>query len=165
MTVVLDAKVFYSVVSSKVGLGKTGEVLIVGPTERDNLFAEDIAGRSKSQNGPIPVQFILPTYSGRHPLRVNDPYLPFTMADYPAVLDAWSQVNGELNNAASLMSTHNEENRRISCGYARVPSDVVDWVVIFSQSYGEVTSPINRLRNTVLACIFSIVGVICIICL
>ena len=87
------------------------------------------------------------------------------MGDYPAILKAWSTENGELNNAGSLMSTHNEEDRHISVGYARIPTDVVDWVVVFGQTYGEVMGPINRLRNTVLVCIFSVVGGIIIVCL
>jgi len=157
--------VLYNVITSRVGLGRTGEVVIIGPDEPDNLFAEQIDGRSESENAEVPLQFVLPPTSDRHPSRAANPYLPFPMGDYPAILKAWSTENGELNNAGSLMSTHNEEDRHISVGYARIPTDVVDWVVVFGQTYGEVMGPINRLRNTVLVCIFSVVGGIIIVCL
>jgi osomolarity two-component system sensor histidine kinase SLN1 len=163
--VVLDARILYNVVTSKVGLGRTGEVVIIGPNEPDNLFAEPVDGRLESQNAEVPLQFVLPPTSNRHPRRAENPYLPFPMGDYPAILKAWSSQNGELNNAGSLMSTHNEENRHIAVGYARIPTDIVDWVVVFGQAYSEVVSPINKLRNTVLICIFSVVGAIIIVCL
>lgn len=166
LTIVLDAQALYDVVESRVGLGKSGEVVIVGPAGRpNNLFAEDVSGRPESQNANVPVQFVLPPYSNRHPLRANDPYLPFPMEAHPAVLHAWSDMNGQLNNAGGLMSTHNEENRKISVGYARVDSDLVDWVLIFGQSHSEVVGPINQLRRTVIASIFSVVGAIAIISL
>lgn len=162
---VLDARVLSSIVTSRVGLGRTGEMVIIGPDEPNNLFADPVDGRPESQNAEVPLKFVLPPTSNRHPSRAKNPYLPFPMGDYPAILKAWSEENGELNNAGSLMSTHNEENRHIAVGYARIPTDVVDWVVVFGQAYSEVVSPINKLRNTVLACIFSVVGAIIIICL
>ncbi|KIW33413.1 uncharacterized protein PV07_00265 [Cladophialophora immunda] len=163
LTVVVDGKSLYDIVESPVGLGKTGEVVIIGPARPDNLFADDIYGRSESENAEVPLQFVLPPYSNRHPERAKDPYLPFPMQDFPAVLRAWSDINGEINNAGALMSTHNENNKKISAGYARVSSDVVDWVVVFGQAHSEVVAPINDLRNTVLACIFSVVGTVIII--
>lgn len=162
---VLDARVLYSVVTSKVGLGHTGEMVIIGPHEPENLFDEKVDGRTESQNAEVPLQFVLPPTSNRHPMRTKNPYIPFPMRDYPAVLKAWSSASGEINNAGSLMSTHNEENRHISVGYARIPTEVVDWVVVVGQAYSEAMAPINKLRNTVLACIFGVVGGILIICL
>ncbi|OAP62757.1 hypothetical protein AYL99_01984 [Fonsecaea erecta] len=160
LTVVVDGKALYNIVESPVGLGKTGEVVIIGPARPDNLFADDVAGRTKAENADVPLQFVLPPYSNRHPLRAKDPYLPFPMEDYPAVLRAWSDMTGEINNAGALMSTHNEENKKISAGFARVSSDLVNWVVVFGQAHSEVVAPINHLRNTVLACIFSVVGAV-----
>ena len=166
VTVVLDAKSLYDVVGSRVGLGSSGEVLIIGPAGRpDNLFAEDVDGRSEAQNANVQVQFELPPTSNRHPARAKDPSLPFPMKDYPAVLHAWSDVNNQLNNAGSLGSTHNEEGRHISVGYARVNSSVVNWVLVFGQSQAEVNAPINQLRKTIIASIFSVVGAIMIVCL
>ncbi|EXJ55949.1 hypothetical protein A1O7_08880 [Cladophialophora yegresii CBS 114405] len=165
LTVVLDAKALYDVVGSRVGLGKTGEVVIVGPGGRpDNLFAERVDGRTDEQNANVELQFVLPPYSNRHPARINNPYLPFPMKDYPAILRAWSDINGELNNAGGLMYTHNEEGFRTSLGYARVSSGIVDWVLVFAQSHREVVAPIKQLQKTVVASIFAVVGAIMLVC-
>ncbi|OAL33499.1 hypothetical protein AYO20_07185 [Fonsecaea nubica] len=160
LTVVVDGKALYNIVESPVGLGKTGEVVIIGPDRPDNLYAENITGRSEPANSNIPTRFVLPPHGDRHPLRAKDPYLPFPMKAYPAVLRAWCVKTGELNNAGAMMSTHNEENQKISAGFAKVSSDIVNWVVVFGQAHSEVVAPINHLRNTVLACIFSVVGAV-----
>lgn len=109
------------------------------------------------------MRFVLPpasnsTFNNRHNLRAfgtGDPTLPFMMGQYPSVLDAWSKVNNEVNNAGSHISTHDEEGKRVSTGYAQVNSPLVDWVVVFEQSYGEVIHPIVQFRNIVLICVFS----------
>ena len=166
ITIVLDAKTLYDVVGSRVGLQKTGEVLIIGPAGRpDNLFLDNVDGRSESQNANVQLQFVLPPTSNRHPARAKNPYIPFPMKDYPAVLHAWSDINGQLNNAGGLMSTHNEEGIKISVGYARVPCVLVNWVLVFGQAHSEVVAPINQLRRTVIASILSVVGAIMIVCL
>jgi osomolarity two-component system, sensor histidine kinase SLN1 len=167
LTVVLDARILYETASSTVGLGKTGEVLVVSPVPADNLFPQDVAGQSYTRDANVPVNFILPpsTIQNRHSLRVEDPALPFAMRDYPCALDAWTADNHDIDNAGSHISTRNEQNYHVSCGYARIPIDTVDWVVIVEKSHGEVVGPINRFRNIILACIFSVLGAIIIVCL
>lgn len=146
-------------------MGDTGEVVIIGATPPTNKFAEQIDGRIASLNEDIPVHFVFPPNPIRHPTRANDTHLPFPMGQYPAVLAAWSVENDELKNAGAIMTTRNEENYRVSVGYAQVASPMVDWVLVFSQSRGEVYAPINSLRNTVLACILGLGGAIIVICL
>jgi osomolarity two-component system, sensor histidine kinase SLN1 len=168
LTIVLDARILYETASSFVGLGKTGEVLVVAPVPSDNLFSENVAHQSATRDANVPVNFILPpsTIQNRHSLRVNDPTLPFAMGDYPCVLDAWTADNHDQNNAGSHISTHNEQNHLVSCGYARIPIDTfINWVVVVEKSHGEVVGPINRFRNIILACIFSVLGAIIIVCL
>ena len=169
LTVVLDARILYNVANDPVGLGRTGEVLVVSAILPDNLFAQPVQGRPASENADVPVNFILPpasnkTLDNRHSVRKTQPHLPFPMKDFPCVLDAWSKVNGQLNNAGSYISTKNEQGKHISCGYAQVRSDVVNWIVVLEQSYGEVIAPIHRLRNAVLICIFSVLGAIIFVC-
>ena len=156
------------------GLGKTGEILVVSayvPEYPDgNLFTHPVRGRPASENGNIPVNFILPpasntTLEDRHSERANDTSKPFLMKDFPCVLEAWSNINGELNNAGSTLSTHNEQGVDISCGYARVQSDLVDWVVVLEESRGEVMHPINDLRNTILIYVFCILAAVVVISL
>lgn len=165
LTIVLDARNMYDIVNSWVGLGATGEVVIIGAARPDNLFQVPPEGRSEADLETLMVQFKLPPYADRHPARVENPYLPFPMRQYPAVLQAWTHDNGgEINNAGTMWHTHNENNRSIAAGYAVVASPIVDWVVVFGQTHGEVEAPLNHLRNTVLACVFSLVAAIIVVC-
>jgi osomolarity two-component system, sensor histidine kinase SLN1 len=71
LTVVVDARLLYDVVSSPEGLESTGEVLIVGPLIDDNLFYQQVRGSSTAKNSDVIMNFILPPYSnatlgGRH---------------------------------------------------------------------------------------------------
>lgn len=163
LTVVVDSRLLYEVAEAREGLGKTGQIVIVGPTNPDNLFSEDIFGRPAGENQNVPVQFVIPPASNsslddRHDRRTasaGNSDLPFMMGQYPSVLDAWSDVNDQVNNAGSHISTNDEEGKRVSTGYARVNSNMVDWVVVFEQSYGEVIHPITEFRKIVLICVFS----------
>ena len=164
LTVVMDAQLLYEIVASPEGLRSTGEVLIVGPFINDNLFYQKVRASSAKQNSDVIMTFILPPYSNttlgdRHALRAfatGNPDLPFTMGQYPAVLDAWSNQNNRINNAGEMISSTNEEGIKVSVGYARLSTSLVDWVLVFEQSHGEVIGPINHFRNIVLACVFSV---------
>ena len=177
ITVVLTANMMYDIVSSPEGLGNTGEILLVGPGDtRHNTFQTEIRGASAQNVSTRLVKFVLPPGSNssvgnRHSLRAwvgGNSNLTFNMSQYPAVVDAWSSENHATNNAAALISTHNEQNVKVSAGYATLPSEFVDWVVVVEQSTCNVlklpvlafaniraavtASPINHLRNVVLAC-------------
>jgi osomolarity two-component system, sensor histidine kinase SLN1 len=142
LTVVLDARLLYNVVASPEGLGDTGEVLLIGPIREDNLFKQDVAGASAADNADVDVWYVLPPPNDRalgyrHNLRAfgtGNPDLPFKMAAYPAVLNAWSKINNKLNNAGAQISTHNEEHKIVSTGYAQVDYEWVDWILVFEQS-------------------------------
>ena len=169
LTVVLDARILYNVANDPVGLGNTGQSLVVSAAPPDNLFAHEVRGRPASENAGVQVRFILPPASNkplddRHSIRKTRPDLPFSLQDFDCVLDAWSKVNGELNNAGSHISTVNEQGKLISCGYSQVRSDIVDWIVVLEQSHGEVFAPIRQLRNAVLICVFSVLGAVALIC-
>jgi osomolarity two-component system, sensor histidine kinase SLN1 len=164
LTVVMDARLLYQVVSSPEGLESTGEALIIDPFINDSRFYQQVRDSSAAKISDVIVDFILPPYNNaslgyRHSLRAfatGNPDLPFTMAQYAAVLDAWSKQNNKINNAGDMISTTNEENIKVSVGYARLSTSLVDWVLIFEQGYDEVIGPINRFRDIVLACVFSV---------
>ena len=164
LTVVMDARLLYEIVASPEGLESTGEVLIIGPLIDDNLFYQQVRGLPSAENSDVIMTFILPpssnaTLGNRHALRAftnGNPDLPFTMAQYPAVLDAWSKQNHGINNAGQIISSTNEEGIKVSVGYAQLSTMLVDWVLIFEQSYDEIIGPINHFRNIVLACVFSV---------
>ena len=170
LTVAINASAIYNVRDATDGLGDTGQILIVGPSTQNNRLPEAILDSEKDGriNGSLGqsqnVQFILPPISNssrgsRHPNRATaQQNPPFEMRQYPAVLDAYSANRGASTNAASLIKTTNEEHKTVSCGYALVLSQMVDWALIVEQSHGEVTAPIGRLRNILLACVFGTVG-------
>ena len=170
ITVVLDAHLIVDVERSTAGLGRTGEILVVGPTTVDNKFPSAVRSGSARLNRTAArdqeVRFVLPpvrntSRSNRHPARPDGSQnAPFEMRRYPSLLHAFSEDNAEIQNAGSLISTRNEENKHVSAGFALPLSPMVDWAVLVEQSHGEVTAPINRLRNVLIACVFATSGVL-----
>lgn len=178
MTIVASAESLISVTKSREGLASTGIVLLVGPNRRGNQFryvnrpaeadylpAEaDLASATVKYVFP-PVQ--LPGQSNRH--QEYSANLSkygssnFTELAYPAVLKGFGNQNSQINNASSLLTTHNENNVSVAVGYARPQSNIVDWVLIVEQSHDEAWAPILRLRNIVLACVFGTIGLILIL--
>jgi hypothetical protein len=134
------------------------------PVYQQYFILPERQGSSNKQNSNVIVDFILPPYSNttlgdRHELRAfatGNPDLPFTMAQYLTVRDAWSKQNDIINNAGEMISSTNEEGIKVSVGYAQLSTSLVDWMLVFEQSYGEVIGPINRFCDIVLACVFSV---------
>ncbi|KAL2039307.1 hypothetical protein N7G274_007975 [Stereocaulon virgatum] len=169
ITIICSAQSVFDLVNSLEGLGNTGSILIVAPdTPGQKVPPSDLNPGTIEANGTaakqLDVRFVLPpmqnaSRSTRHPARAYGmPNTPFTMESYPAVLQAFTTRTGNPNNAGSYISTHNEENIRVSAGYALPGSPLVDWALIVEQSHGEVIAPINHLRNVLVACVFGTVG-------
>ncbi len=164
LTVVFNAQSILSVGSSVDGLGNTGQILIIAPDTPDQRVPASVQSGSdeqaernaaKQQN----VTFVIPpalnsSQSTRHPAHAyGRPNTPFEMQQYPAVLEAYTSPT-----AGSFISTNDEENQQVSAGYALLKSTLVNWSLIVEQSHGEVTAPINHLRNVLVACVFGTVG-------
>ena len=172
ITVVINARLLLEVEGSIVGLGNTGEVLIVGPTTPDNklppelMLTKERLIRNKTLAREQSVHFVFPplrnfSRSARHPSRVyGNPNAAFNMKEYPAVLEAYTNYHNQIQNAGSIISTRNEENKAVSVGFALPVSPMVDWAVLIEQSHAEVTAPINRLRHVLVACVFGTTGVL-----
>lgn len=170
ISVVINARLILEVEESVAGLGKTGEILIVGPLTPDNKLpphlqpGEDHSDSNRTGAKQQLVHFVLPplqnfSRSLRHPDHVfGTPNDSFEMGKYPAIVDAYTKENTEIQNAGSKISTNNEENKKVSVGFALPLSSMVDWVVLVEQSHGEVTAPITRLRNVLVACVFGTTG-------
>ncbi|KIW19355.1 hypothetical protein PV08_03650 [Exophiala spinifera] len=165
LTVLVNCEMLYNVRNSPEGLSSSGEMLLVGPDTTYNYFDMKIRGSSPEQASNELVRFVLPPLNNsvpdhRHQLRasVENATIPFKMSSYPAVLAAWTKNNDAINNAGAYISTHNEDNHRVSVGYATISNTLVDWVVLVERSHGEVVAPINHLRNVVIACVFSVTG-------
>ena len=164
LTVLVDARMLYDIVDSPEGLETTGQVLLIGPTTSSNRFAENTTIGDPGSVNSQPVRFLLPpqsnkTLDDRHNLRAlpdGNPGLPFNAGQYPAVADAFTKNNKAINNAGSMIKTHNEENIEVSAGYATLSTTLVNWALVFEQSHREVVAPITHLRNVLVACKLSI---------
>ena len=170
LTVIIDCRTLFSVAESVEGLGSTGQVLIVGPSTPDNRLVGD--GEYDNGNNSVSkanvenelVEFVLPPVrnisrsSRQSSHNYGTPNAPFPMQQYPAVLDVYTTRNGVDRNAGSLISSKNEDGKDISVGYALPMSAMVDWALIVEQSHQEVTAPITKLRNILLACVFGTAG-------
>lgn len=170
LTVLFSCSTIFSVTQSLEGLGDTGQVLVVGPVTQDNRLEGSLeygdshfvldraAGRTEL------VDFVLPpvlnsSRTNRQSSHIfGSPNAPFQMQKYPAVLDAFTKDNRGDRNAGSMLSSKNEDGQTISVGYALPMSTMVDWALLVEQSHKEVTAPINRLRNILLACVFGTTG-------
>lgn len=175
LTMVVNGSSFFNLRDATHGLGKTGEILIVGPTTQSGRLPEKIL--SGKNDGKVNrnlaktqhVTYIVPplansSRSTRHQDRdwgrTNS---SFEMQQYPAILDAYSENRGAPQTSGSILSTTNEQKVKISSGYALAGAPMVDWLLLVEQSYGEVHGPIDRLRNILLACVFGTVGLLIIL--
>lgn len=168
LTVVLNPSMVYDVITSPEGLQDTGEVLLVGPATSSNKFQDEVQWSDPALAGNHDVRFVFAPISNstlghRHDgraLQEGNPSLGFPMRDFPAIVDAWTKNNSAINNAGAMKSSRNEDGDKISIGYATLSTPLVDWILLFEQSYDEVIAPVNHLRDVVLACVFGTTGVI-----
>lgn len=169
LTVVTNANLIFEVEESVAGLGRTGEILIIGPDTPDSrlplaLQASQVSEVNKTLAKLQNVKFVVPplrnlSRSSRHPTHIyGSSMAPFKMQQYAALVDANTEINNQIQNAGSLLSTKNEDDQKVSVGFALTMSPMVDWTVLFEQSHSEVIAPINRLRNVLVACVFGTTG-------
>lgn len=166
ITVVVNASMIFDIRNSQEGLGDTGQVLIVGASSPSNHFDFNIRQRNSTELvGQQNVRFILPPISRpgvalRHADRMStkNTEKPFQATAFPAVLAAWARDNHAINNAGSILNSHDEQGEQISVGYAQIVTPLVDWVLLVEQSHSETVAPINHLRDIVIICVFSVTG-------
>jgi osomolarity two-component system sensor histidine kinase SLN1 len=72
----------------------------------------------------------------------------------------FGKQNPAVNNASSTITTSNEQGVKVSVGWARPQSELVDWLLIVEQSHAEAWKPIIKLRNILLACVFGTFGLV-----
>ncbi|SMY29143.1 unnamed protein product [Zymoseptoria tritici ST99CH_1A5] len=165
-TVVTDARLILEVARDSSGLGETGQTLLVGPINATNKFPPGISGNSGSaRNAEVELLFPLPTSAvARHPKHVvGTPNPSFLASKYPAVERAITEDLRGIDDVGSMMRTHNEDGKHVSVGYSSPPTDLVDWIVVVEQARSEVWQPINHLRTIILACLFGVIGFMCIV--
>ena len=171
LTVVASARTIFDVATATQGLGNTGQILIFAPNTIGQKIPQRIrnvdglgVNQSLAQNQDV--VFVLPpqqntSRSTRHPSHTfGMPNTPFPMSKYPAILDAYTSGSRTSNGDGSTIGTMNEEGDQVSVGYALAMSNLVDWALVVEESHAEVTAPIGRLRDILLACVFGTVGVL-----
>ncbi|KAF2428081.1 hypothetical protein EJ08DRAFT_671501 [Tothia fuscella] len=163
ITIVADASVLMQAIESQEGLESSGTALLVGPTSQTNKFPKHYIWNSEQQAAPenYEVRFVLPPNDTHHR---HDSYShfqnqsTFNVTQYPATIKALTDKSGDRNNAGSIISTTNEQKKRVAVGYAMKNTPIVDWVIIVEQSRKEVWKPINHLRDLLIICAFSVVA-------
>ncbi|KAF5663359.1 osomolarity two-component sensor histidine kinase sln1 [Fusarium heterosporum] len=174
MTVVTMAESLTTVQESREGLGQSGQVLLIGPTERSNRFNSSLPASNatfspnRDKFGNVLVKFVLPPknpegHDDRHKMHqfVNESgNKAFPAKNYPAALDSFTKHYDTVNNASALLNTHNEQNARVAVGFARTQTPLANWTVIVEKAKWEAYKPINTLRNILLGTVFGTVGLI-----
>ncbi|EON67100.1 hypothetical protein W97_06353 [Coniosporium apollinis CBS 100218] len=172
MTIVMDGRLFSTILEEAVGLDDSGIAMLVGPDTRSNRFPDGVLWNSNGGTPPTnqAVRYALPpslpsNKDQRHSLRTYGTANPaFDWADFPAVRQGlgYRAMNDDTTlvnyNADSRIAAHNEEGEEVAVGYATPNNSVVDWLVVVEQSRSWVWAPIHRLRNLLLACVFGTVG-------
>lgn len=178
LTVLTNVDLIQQVMNSTEGLGATGVLLLIGPTNKNNtyrsgvLYGDAKRKRAASSNpwDNQQVRFVLPpvqndTRSTRHASYVNATAdnnwnAAFSLGSFPALEQVVTQDNHMDYNSGSMLDTRNEEGDRVAVGYAFPSSALVDWVLLVEQDYSEVIAPLNYLRNVLIACLFGTLGAI-----
>ncbi|KAG4423816.1 hypothetical protein IFR04_003112 [Cadophora malorum] len=181
MTVVAAATSLISVTQSREGLAKTGIVLLIGPSRRENLFRYEQRPSNPDYDadpetiGEANVKYVFPPNPFQGQSNRHQRYLQnlsefgssnFSLKSYPAAVDGFrNYLPNSVNSADSKLTTDNEQNISVAVGWARPQSTLVSWLLLVEQSHEEAWSPIKRLQTIVLACVFGTIGLILIVVL
>ncbi|KAJ4125054.1 Histidine kinase osmosensor [Fusarium equiseti] len=177
MSVVTLAQSLTAVQESREGLGETGSVLLIGPTDRSNRFNKTQPASNatytpdRDQFGNVMVKFVLPPKSPEGQKDLHDVHQfiseygnkAFPVKNYPAAFDSFTKHYNTVNNASALLNTHNEQDARVAVGFARTQTPLANWTVIVEKAKWEAYKPINTLRNILLGTVFGTVGLIALI--
>ncbi|KAJ5761674.1 hypothetical protein N7533_003713 [Penicillium manginii] len=169
LTVVASATNVQNVISSRDGLGSTGQALLLGPSRPENIFASTTQP-STATSGPeavalenAEVHYVfeptpLPGQNSRHGgVSTNT---SFALSKYAVALDVMRQSPTNENKSISRLSTTNEEGSNVAVGAVRPQSPLVQWILIVEETHAEAFAPIARLRKIILACVFGTAGAI-----
>ncbi|WKT44648.1 hypothetical protein QSH57_009501 [Fusarium oxysporum f. sp. vasinfectum] len=168
MTVVTLAESLTAVQESREGLGKTGTVLLIGPTDRSNRFNKTQPASNatytpnRDEFGNVMVKFVLPPKNPEGQKDRHDVHQfvsetgnrAFPVKYYPAAFDSFTKHYNTVNNASALLNTHNEQDVRVAVGFARTQTPLANWTVIVEKARSEAYKPINTLRNILLGTVF-----------
>ncbi|KAJ5392657.1 hypothetical protein N7509_008147 [Penicillium cosmopolitanum] len=169
ITVVASATNVQNVISSRDGLGTTGQALLLGPSRPENTFASTTQP-STATSGPEAVELAnaevhyifeptpLPGQNSRHTgVSTNT---SFPLSKYAVALEVMRQSPTNENKSISRLSTKNEEGSNVAVGAVRPQSPLVQWILIVEETHAEAFASVARLRKIILACVFGTAGAI-----
>ncbi|KHN97133.1 ATPase-like, ATP-binding domain protein [Metarhizium album ARSEF 1941] len=168
MTLIVSAGSLFEVQTSREGLGSTGMLLLLGPSNPSNHFLAPILLSNRTYSPLVDalaastVKFVLlpipiAGQTDRHVKRAHrkgDFSSLLTLSQYPAVLQVYTKRTSQLNDARALLSTRNEDGVAVAVGVARPQSALVDWAIVVEQADSEAYAPIVTLRQILLGCVF-----------
>ncbi|KAK4230243.1 putative signal transduction histidine-protein kinase [Podospora fimiseda] len=173
MTVVANAKTLIDVRNSDEGLGKTGVVLFVGPTNRWNHFDKPPAINKTYEPDPDEfkkhdVRFLLPPVVpvGARDRHSEHSYAsrtfddPFPVTKLPIAQRVFTERSEHPNNADSDLTSTNEQGWSVAVGAARPQTSLVSWAIVIEQDAREAFEPIRQLRTILVACVFGTLGLV-----
>ncbi|KAE8153564.1 hypothetical protein BDV25DRAFT_149091 [Aspergillus avenaceus] len=166
MTVIASAANIQNVVSSRDGLGDTGQVLLLGPSRPENRFSSDVLNATttdKRAPAGAPVHYIfeptpLPSQQSRH--HGVSTSTSFTLSEYPMALKLMLESDANENKSVSKLSTKNEEGYKVAVGAVRPRVSSVQWILLVEETHSEAFTAVDRLRKIILACVFGTAGFI-----
>ncbi|KAF7592151.1 Histidine kinase [Aspergillus hancockii] len=169
MTVVASAQNIQSVVSSRDGLGPTGQVLLLGPSRPENRFPTETQSATATSTPNTPaiadeqVHYVfeptpLPSQESRHGDASTD--TSFELSKYPMALKLMLETEENENKSISKLSTKNEEGYTVAVGAVRPKTSLVEWILLVEETHDEAFTPVARLRKIILACVFGSAGFI-----
>ncbi|KAL4978743.1 Two-component system protein B [Aspergillus desertorum] len=170
ITVIASAATLQDVMSSRQGLGNTGQVLLLAPARSENRFptgSRPATATSQPQIAGLDDQEVryvfrptpLPGNKRRHSAAVASG-ASFPLRDYPIALDVLKQPYDSINHSITDLSSKNENGTHVAVGAIQQRSDLVEWVLIVEETHGEAFAPVSQLRKIILACVFGTAGVI-----
>ncbi|EPS29265.1 hypothetical protein PDE_04214 [Penicillium oxalicum 114-2] len=169
MTVLASAANIQDVVSSRDGLGETGQVLLIGPSRPQNRFVKDAQPATASTTpdsaalADAQVHYVfeptpLPGQASRHS-KMNTS-TPFSLSMYKTALEIMNRPYSQENKTLSELSTTNEEGNSVAVGVIRPQTSLAQWILVVEETHSEAFSPVYRLRKIILACFFGTAGAI-----
>ncbi|KAJ0417879.1 Two-component system protein B [Aspergillus carlsbadensis] len=170
MTVVASAASLQEVLSSRQGLGSTGQVFLLSPARPENRFptgAQPATATSTPDVDALTQQEVryvfeptpLPNQSSRHSEAVSAG-ATFPLRDFDMALEVLTKPYESINRSITSLSTRNENGRQVAVGAIQQRSVLVEWVLIVEETHSEAVAAITRLRRIILACVFGTAGAI-----
>ncbi|KAK4169184.1 hypothetical protein QBC43DRAFT_356766 [Cladorrhinum sp. PSN259] len=173
MTLVASAKSLVDIQLSNEGLGKTGVVLFVGPTNQWNHFDDVSVVNQTYQPDPNEfakqdVRFVLPPVPlegtkdrhSQHSYSAGTFDDAFPVSKFPIANRVFTKLSGNPNNADSDLSSTNEQGSSVAVGAARPQTSLVSWAIVIEQDAREAFEPIRQLRTILVACVFGTLGLV-----